>query len=367
MAPPAVAATPDRSLSTSASFTPSVGGSPPAAQEPNLATPIEETAVTDDDPRRREPGPSSWAGAVAAEAAHRAGDRSAASAMGDLAVFVGRQDALVESRLQQQRTEIIAERQEMILELERSELEMERCRWPPLLQAFVAIFPTFLRFLCVFCSFSARIFCSLFSNVRLKIWLSVIVRSEMSGLADEIDGLRKEAAVRLYQDTAFFTQQKHEIESLQRDLSESERQQAQRDEAEASEEGAATSPSGVGLGLAPGQQQIASTGLVPVVSELQLSSLQERLLSLHTASLFTDEEYYQLEDLCADFLDIRTILGPGGGAHYWRARTTGTAHAEPRLGSTTISSSKQSAQLSGRGTTEYVLRFCVCVFHSSDA
>jgi hypothetical protein len=103
-------ATPERSSSPSATFTPSVGGSPAAAQQHNLSALADETAGAEDDSHRRAAGPGGWPGG------------------GELALFAARQDMVLESRLQQQRHEINTERKEIMLELERSELEMERCR-----------------------------------------------------------------------------------------------------------------------------------------------------------------------------------------------------------------------------------------------
>ena len=42
-----------------------------------------------------------------------------------------------------------------------------------------------------------------------------------------------------------------------------------------------------------------------LVSAEQLTALQARLDSLHAAQLLTDEEFFALEDLCADFLEVQ--------------------------------------------------------------
>ena len=42
-----------------------------------------------------------------------------------------------------------------------------------------------------------------------------------------------------------------------------------------------------------------------LVSAEQLAALQARLESLHAAQLLTDEEFFALEDLCADFLEVQ--------------------------------------------------------------
>ena len=42
-----------------------------------------------------------------------------------------------------------------------------------------------------------------------------------------------------------------------------------------------------------------------LVSAEQLAALQARLESLHAAQLLTEEEFFALEDLCADFLEVQ--------------------------------------------------------------
>ena len=44
-----------------------------------------------------------------------------------------------------------------------------------------------------------------------------------------------------------------------------------------------------------------------LISAEQLAALQARLESLHAAQLLTDEEYFALEDLCADYLEVQTF------------------------------------------------------------
>ena len=44
-----------------------------------------------------------------------------------------------------------------------------------------------------------------------------------------------------------------------------------------------------------------------LVSAEQLAALQARLESLHAAQLLTDEEFFALEDLCADYLEVQTF------------------------------------------------------------
>ena len=46
-----------------------------------------------------------------------------------------------------------------------------------------------------------------------------------------------------------------------------------------------------------------------LISADQLAALQARLESLHAAQLLTDEEFFALEDLCADFLEMQTAAG----------------------------------------------------------
>ena len=42
-----------------------------------------------------------------------------------------------------------------------------------------------------------------------------------------------------------------------------------------------------------------------LVSAEQLVALQARLESLHAAQLLTDEEFFALEDLCGDFIELQ--------------------------------------------------------------
>ena len=44
-----------------------------------------------------------------------------------------------------------------------------------------------------------------------------------------------------------------------------------------------------------------------LISAEQLALLQARLESLHAAQLLADEEFFALEDLCADFLEVQTF------------------------------------------------------------
>ena len=45
------------------------------------------------------------------------------------------------------------------------------------------------------------------------------------------------------------------------------------------------------------------------ISAGQLAALQTRLKSLHSSQLLTDEEFFALENLCADFLEMQTVAG----------------------------------------------------------
>ena len=45
------------------------------------------------------------------------------------------------------------------------------------------------------------------------------------------------------------------------------------------------------------------------VSDGQLSALQARLAALHEAKLLTDDEAFVLEDLCADYLELKADMG----------------------------------------------------------
>jgi hypothetical protein len=45
------------------------------------------------------------------------------------------------------------------------------------------------------------------------------------------------------------------------------------------------------------------------VSDEQLAALQTRLESLHEAKLFSDDELFVLEDLCADFVELQSTVG----------------------------------------------------------
>ena len=44
-----------------------------------------------------------------------------------------------------------------------------------------------------------------------------------------------------------------------------------------------------------------------LISAEQLASLQARLESLLAAQLLTEEEFFALEDLCADYLEVQTF------------------------------------------------------------
>jgi hypothetical protein len=237
--PASVAMTPP--AGSTGSFTPSVRGSP--AQSASFAIPI----VEDGDPR----------GASGSSSPLAAGDTAAELGRLELAMFVARQDSIahMESRLQQ-------ERQEILLELERSEQEMQLCR------------------------------------------------AELSAQQEEIERLRKEQAVRLYQDTAFFKQQKAEIDRLAANGQGQGQRQVGQDAMSTQ-----LAPH------APQPQLQLSAPVVPtppaapqptaVVSDEQLATLQARLLSLHAAELLEDDELYQLEDLCADFIALSRVVEGG--------------------------------------------------------
>ena len=47
----------------------------------------------------------------------------------------------------------------------------------------------------------------------------------------------------------------------------------------------------------------------PVISDDQLLTLQTRLQGLHAAKLLQDDELFALEDLCADFAELQTVVG----------------------------------------------------------
>ena len=49
--------------------------------------------------------------------------------------------------------------------------------------------------------------------------------------------------------------------------------------------------------------------LEEVISEAQILALGSRLEALHAAGLLTDEESNSLEDLVADFIDVRSTFG----------------------------------------------------------
>ena len=46
------------------------------------------------------------------------------------------------------------------------------------------------------------------------------------------------------------------------------------------------------------------------VSDEQLAALQARLEAVHEAKLLSDEEFFALEDLCADFAELQPTAGP---------------------------------------------------------
>ena len=45
------------------------------------------------------------------------------------------------------------------------------------------------------------------------------------------------------------------------------------------------------------------------VSDQQISALQARLEALHEAKLLTEDECFSMEDLCADFLELKASVG----------------------------------------------------------
>ena len=45
------------------------------------------------------------------------------------------------------------------------------------------------------------------------------------------------------------------------------------------------------------------------ISAGQLTALQSRFEALHVAELLSDEEYFTLEDLCADFIELQSKTG----------------------------------------------------------
>ena len=45
------------------------------------------------------------------------------------------------------------------------------------------------------------------------------------------------------------------------------------------------------------------------ISQGQLAALQTRLEALHAAQLLTDDELYALEDMVADYLDLKASVG----------------------------------------------------------
>ena len=45
------------------------------------------------------------------------------------------------------------------------------------------------------------------------------------------------------------------------------------------------------------------------VSDEQLSALQARLEATHASKLLTDDEFFALEDLCADFAELHSTVG----------------------------------------------------------
>jgi hypothetical protein len=54
----------------------------------------------------------------------------------------------------------------------------------------------------------------------------------------------------------------------------------------------------------------AETALAPeIISEEQLKALQDRFDALHAAKLLTDAELFALEDVIADFLELRASVG----------------------------------------------------------
>ena len=48
------------------------------------------------------------------------------------------------------------------------------------------------------------------------------------------------------------------------------------------------------------------------VSDEQLAALQARLETLHVVKLLTDDEFFALEDMCADFAELQATIGAVG-------------------------------------------------------
>ena len=60
------------------------------------------------------------------------------------------------------------------------------------------------------------------------------------------------------------------------------------------------------------EQQKAQLTLAPskaIVSDGQLAALQTRLEGMHTSKLLSPEELHAMEDLCADFLELKAVVG----------------------------------------------------------
>ena len=60
------------------------------------------------------------------------------------------------------------------------------------------------------------------------------------------------------------------------------------------------------------EQQRAQLTLAPskaIVSDGQLAALQTRLEGMHTSKLLSPEELHAMEDLCADFLELKAVVG----------------------------------------------------------
>lgn len=51
------------------------------------------------------------------------------------------------------------------------------------------------------------------------------------------------------------------------------------------------------------------TKLADAISEKQVVALQARIETLHGAQLLTDEELYRLEDISADYLEFKALVG----------------------------------------------------------
>ena len=51
--------------------------------------------------------------------------------------------------------------------------------------------------------------------------------------------------------------------------------------------------------------------LTPPAPNLRLSALQSRLEAMHAAKLLTDDEYFRMDDLVADFLELKASSGGG--------------------------------------------------------